>query len=463
MDRRKFIQVAGSSAAIITSAGTLLACNKLIKGDHENQLKTRAIAAFKRFEDIWNFNDFWKRGNTFDACLTFVDAMEQRWPQDSDVQKIQVTVRNMLVENLAFFNGFDPGGLWADDFGWWGLMALNARKHLLKMGEKDLADKFLILSTDLCWEYKKKTAYDHSITAKPVPHGCSNGDANGQSKGVKNTVTNVLLFLLSSRLYRMTLAENITDNDKYLDMAYRQWLWFEHWFSLDEYEYLKKISPTGALVQERPMAFFEGSDYQKKEHPPWAEGWVWTGDQGMLVGALTDMLAIKNELAAWIASNNINPGFDVVAFEKKVRHLIAMIGGGIKAALISEKDGIIREAPCASSFGPVHGNDYLAGRGIMMRYIGNSEEKALLGVDLSEQIKATAQAIWQTRNASNNQFQPEFTSAENDKLYIEQFRKLWGLADDIRKWDIDKMKEQNKFGVCQSIGLDALGAAIKML
>ncbi|MFC1542906.1 hypothetical protein ACFL4K_00005, partial [Candidatus Neomarinimicrobiota bacterium] len=64
---------------------------------------------------------------------------------------------------------------------------------------------------------------------------------------------------------------------------------------------------------------------------------------------------------------------------------------------------------------------------------------------------------------ANTQFQPEFTSIVNDKLYIEQFRELWGLADDIYKWDIIKMKEQNKQSVCQSIGLDALGAAIKSL
>jgi len=329
--------------------------------DIEDKLLTWAIAAFKRFEEIWNFNDFWKRGNTFDACLNFVDAVQQRWPNDPALKEMQLKVNEMLEENLVFFNGFDPGDLWADDFGWWGLMALSARKHLLQNGETILADKYLMLSTDLCWEYKKLTAYDHTTTAIPVPHGCRNGDANGISKGVKNTVTNVLLFLLSSRIYRLTLAENIKDNDKYLDMAYRQWLWFEHWFKLDKYEYLKKISPSGALVQERPMAFFEGSGYQEKIHPPWAEGWIWTGDQGMLVGALTDMFSVRNELEAWIARKNIDPGFDPLAFEEKIRALIKLLGNGVKMALISDKDGIIREAPCFSSFGPNHGNDYLAG------------------------------------------------------------------------------------------------------
>lgn len=463
MKRRKFIQLVGSSATLITITGMLSACKNSNEKGIEDNLKKWAIAAFKRFEEIWNFNDFWKRGNTFDACLTFVDAVQTRWPNDPEVKEIQMKVKDMLEENLVFFNSFDPGDLWADDFGWWGLMALNARKHLLKIEETELADNYLKLSTDLCWEYKKKTAYDHGTTAVPVLHGCRNGDANGISKGVKNTVTNVLLFLLSSRIYRLTLAENIGDNEKYLDMAYRQWLWFENWFQLDEYEYLKRISSSAALVQERPMAFFEGSNYQEIVHPPWAKGWVWTGDQGMLVAALTDMHAVKDELANWVSKKDIASDFDINVFEQRVRLLLKIIGRGIKTALISDKDHIIREAPCLSSFGPVHGNDYLAGRGIMMRYIGASEEKALLGVDLSKNVMATADAIWQTRDTTNNQFQPEFTSIENDKLYIEQFKKLWGLADDTHKWDIKKMKEQNKQGVCQSIGLDALGAAIKLL
>ncbi len=463
MERRKFIQLTGSSAALISSTGFLYACNNSTESTYEETLKVWSVAAFNRFEEVWNFNDFWKRGNTFDACLTFVDAVHQQWPDDPEVKAMQIKVGKMLEENLVFFNGFDPGSLWADDFGWWGLMALNARKHLLRIEETELANKFLNLSTDLCWEYKKKTAYDNTTTAKPVPHGCRNGDANGDSKGVKNTVTNVLLFLLSSRIYRLTLTENISYNYKYLDMAYRQWLWFDNWFELDKYDYLKKTSPDGALVQERPMAFFEGSDYMEKVHPPWAEGWVWTGDQGMLVAALTDMLAVKNEVGDWLAKNNIQPDFDIVAYEKKIRFYLTLIGGGVKEALIGNNDGIIREAPCKSSFGPIHGNDYLAGRGIMMRYLGADEEKTLIGVDLSENIRATADAIWQTRDTVSNQFQPEFTSLENDKLYIEQFKNLWGTADDIRIWDIEKMKEQNKQGVCQSVGLDALGAAIKLL
>jgi len=462
MLRREFLQHTGKGILLAGSHGYLISCQDSKEKTNEDSLRQMSIAAFERFEQVWNFNDFWKRGNTFDACLTFVDAMLQKWPDYDEVTSIRIRVKDMLVENLGFFSEFDPGGLWADDFGWWGLMALNARKHLVNLGETELAEKYLKLSTDLCWEYKKSTAYDHSSGAKPVPHGCRNGDANGAHPGVKNTVTNVLLFLLSSRIYRLCLKEDLPDKDKYLDMAYRQWLWFDRWFELEEFEYLKRISESSALVQERPMAFFEGSDYQDKVHPPWAEGWVWTGDQGMLVGALSDMLGFGQELEIWADSQDIGPDFKKKEFEEKIRKYISMIGKGVKEALVGPKDGIIREAPCLSSFGPVHGNDYLAGRGIMMRYLGSREEKSLIGVDLSSNIEATVEAIWNTRDTTTNQFQPEFTSKENDEMYIDRFRNLWGIADDVYRWDLKKMKTQNKQGVCQSVGMDILGAAIKL-
>lgn len=460
MHRRSFVK--------ISTYSLLLPVGKIGEGfvfdgrRYGEGIKTQALAAFKRFETVWNFNDFWKRGNTFDACLTFADALQNKWPGDVKVVALQRKVDAMLEVNYTYFKSFDPGGLWADDFGWWGLMAINARKHLLKSGNKDLADKYLKLATDLCWQQGKTHAYDFAKTAKPVPYGYRNGDAKGQSKGVKNTVTNVLYFLLSTRIYRLTLKEKLGNNEKYLEMAYRQWVWFDSWFKLNKYEYLKKVSGTAALVQERPTAFFENSDYSDTTHPTWEKGWTWTGDQGMLLAALTDMLAIKNDLAVWITKNKIEVDFKVDGFEKKLTTYINLITKGIKTALVGGADNIIREAPFRTSFGPEFGNDYLAGRGIMMRYLGKIS-KQTGGISFTNNIKLTAEAIWQTRATGSNQFQPEFTSVEHDKLYVTQFRKLAGTADDVYKWDIAAMDEKQKFGVCQSIGLDAFGALINLM
>jgi hypothetical protein len=429
---------------------------------NKDDIKKQSIAAFKRFETVWNFNDFWKRGNTFDACLTFADAMHRKWPRDAEVISMQKKIGKMLEEDYQYFISIDPGKLWADDFGWWGLMAINARKHLLRLGNSELAGEYTKLAIQLCWQQERDHAYDFSDTAIPVPHGCRNGDANGQNKGVKNTVTNALFFLLSCRIYRLTLEENIADNDKYLEMAYRQWVWFDSWFKLEKYGYLQKLSSGGVLVQERPTAFFEGSDYKDTAHPAWEKGWVWTGDQGMLLAALTDMLAIKNNLAEWIKKNKIEGGFNIVSFEESVKNYINLLSQGIKSGLTGNADGIIREAPFNANFGPEFGNDYLAGRGIMMRYLG-SPGKQNNQIDFSKSINATAAAIWKTRNATNNQFLPEFTTIENDKLFVKRYRELTDIGDDVHHWQIEAMNEQQKFGVCQSIGLDALGAVINSM
>jgi len=462
MDRRDFIRVTGISGIAFSGFMPLISCSSN-DPNLEEQLKQQALLAFNRFEEVWDFNDFWKRGNTFDACLVFAAAVNRQWPDDTEVATMNAKIIRMLEQNLDFFNSIDIGGMWADDFGWWGLQALNARKFLLDQGETELADKFWHLSDELCWKQKRDAAYDHTPDALPVPHGCRNGDANGQSLGVKNTVTNVLLFLLSTRIYRLAKSENRDDTDKYLEMAYAQWLWFTEWFELEEYEFLKTLSIGGALAQERPMAEFEGSGYTDKIHPPWAEGWVWTGDQGMLVAAISDMIAMKDDLAAYIAKNELNPEFDVHVFEKKAAGIIQSIGLGVKHALIADEDGIIREAPCLSSFGHAHGRDYVAGRGIMMRYLGSLEIKSRLGVNLDQAVLHSVDAIWTSRNTENTQFQPEYTSEENDRVYNDQFRQLWGLADDVHTWDLSTMVEKNKNAVCQAVGMDMLGAAILTL
>ncbi len=183
----------------------------------------------------------------------------------------------------------------------------------------------------------------------------------------------------------------------------------------------------------------------------------------MLVAAISDLIAVKDDLAAYLTMNKLDHEFDADTFERKAAGIIQSIGNGVKSGLVAEVDGIIREAPCYSSFGPVHGRDYVAGRGIMMRYLGSEEEKSRLGVNLDKEVLNTVQAIWDTRNRENNQFQPEYTSEENDKAYIEQFRLMWGLADEVYNWDLETMHEDNRDAVCQAVGMDMLGAAIKTL
>ncbi|MGH2644619.1 MAG: hypothetical protein ACRDE2_11765, partial [Chitinophagaceae bacterium] len=77
----------------------------------------------------------------------------------------------------------------------------------------------------------------------------------------------------------------------------------------------------------------------------------------MLLAALTGMLAIKNDLAKWMAKNKTVEDFDVNIFEKEIKRYIVLLSKGIETALISDKDHIIREAPFNSSFGLEFGDD----------------------------------------------------------------------------------------------------------
>ena len=321
MNRREFARITSLTGLLLPyhkMFGSLVGIDKIQIND---DLKKQSIAAFQRFESVWDFNDFWKRGNTFDACLTFADALHNKWPNDAEIISIQKKIGEMLEEDYRFFHSIDPAQMWADDFGWWGLMGINAAKHLKRIGNIDLATKFTQLSIHSCWQQERDHAYDFSDTAKPVPHGCSNGDANGQNKGAKNTVTNVLFFLLSCRLYSLSLAEDLPGKEDFLMMAYAQWVWFDSWFKLEKYHYLQKISTGGVLVHERPTAFFEGSDYTETSHPTWEKGWLWTGDQGMLLAALNEILSFKNDLSGWVIKNKITPGFSLEKFEKEVSRL----------------------------------------------------------------------------------------------------------------------------------------------
>ena len=155
MDRRRFIQLTGISGATFGGLLPFLSCSGAKSNDaFEEVLKEQALLAFKRFEEVWDFNDFWKRGNTFDACLVFASAVQLRWPNDPEVQKMNATIIGMLEQNLEFFKGVKVEVMWADDFGWWGLMALNARKFLQGQGEQELADKYWHLSQVTVWELK---------------------------------------------------------------------------------------------------------------------------------------------------------------------------------------------------------------------------------------------------------------------------------------------------------------------
>lgn len=406
-----------------------------------------SVAGFKRFAAVWEFDDFWTRGNSFHACLRFVTAAQARWPNEQPVQQMdRFLTGTMIPMNTQYLcDRLDSRAFWADDFGWWGIACLSARDYLQRSGETAGDDKLLSLAK-CCWKQMVSRGYDSSDDAKPVPHGCSNSP--GGPPGTKNTVTNANLFVLSLRLYKAMRSDKAAA-DPYLRMAYDQFLWFSRWFESD-YDYLR-VTKVGALVQERPIA---SPSYEKKTDPTWEEGWVWTGDQGLMIAGLADILSIKADLVAWAQSHHI-PNFDPAAFESKVRAWLATIIEGIKGLLFGvtfpSSDFILREAPFRSSFVD-DPKDYVCGRGVLLRYLSEMGDD---GFQVG--IGKTAQALWNSRYP-DNQFGAQWSGA-NDAGFNRQFAEAWGNGDVGVVWDLDKSEVTN--GVLQATGLDVLGAAIK--
>ncbi|HEX8397458.1 MAG TPA: hypothetical protein VF644_08530 [Pyrinomonadaceae bacterium] len=426
--------------------------------------KTWVIGGFERFKSVWNFDDFWKRSNTFHAFLCFVNAAEQRFPGDPEVEKMSLLRNEMINTNSTFFDGVIGGeGVWSDDYGWCGISCLEARDYLLRVGDRTRANDYLARA-ERCWEQMRQTGYDATDSARPVPHGCGNVSPERkktQGYGTKNTVTNTNLMVLSLRLYNAVKGTNPGAAANYLSMAYAQYKWFSTWFlnnyqSEDDGYYLRILPGPYGLIHERPMA---KPDYDNQTYPTWKKGWVWTGDQGLMLAALSELLLVRDDLSALQQTNQM-PGFDPAAFESSVRDLLVMLSVGVSIYLFGNMDKVLREAPFRCSFGSEYGTDYVGGRGVLLRYVSEKTVQQALGNMFSSRIAATAQAVWNSRDAEN-QFDSLWNKS-NDQAFNQEFVRNWGSGDStITDWEIDPTSPVAQ-GVLQANGLDALTAAMRV-
>jgi hypothetical protein len=413
----------------------------------ETDIKTWAVKGAERFQQVWEFQDYWKRSNTFHSFLRFVDAAEQRWGKsDPALKPLQSLRTEMVGQNALYFRKYIGGqGVWVDDYGWCGLSCMAARNHLQSVGDEVGAQEYAGLAVE-CWNQMKATGYDPTISATPVPHGCGNVSPerkkNGGGYGTKNTVTNVNLLLLSLQLYFLY------GETQYRDMVVSQLSWFTAWFSkpyssLDDGPYLRTLPGPLSLIHERPMA---EKSYVQKDFPDWRPGWIWTGDQGLVLVALAQVLSTELDV----------PDVDSAL----LRNVFVAMSAGVEALLFGGADKVLREPPFESSFGPSYAPDYVGGRGVLLRYVSEPIVQKVLGRPFARAgILATAQAVWNSRDPDLDQFAPLW-NADGDAAYNQKFVGTWGTGDaSISAWDL---VPSNYYGVLQANGLDALTAAIRL-
>ncbi|HET7065730.1 MAG TPA: hypothetical protein VFI49_15775, partial [Rudaea sp.] len=413
-----------------------------------------AIAGAARFSSVWEFDDFWKRSNTFHGFLRFVDAVEQKWGKSGDDLKPMRDLRSeMIGKNGPYFDRAIGGdGVWADDYGWCGISCLAAQDYLRSIGDDSAADMYLDRA-ERCWQWMTQTGYDGTDAATPVKHGCGNTSPERRKAsgtyGTRNTVTNVNLLLLSLRLYAATKKSD------YLSMAWSQYQWFSAWMtieykSLDDGRYVRQIGlgPTYALIHERPMA---EDTYVETSDPGWERGWLWSGDQGLLMAAMAEVVLMQNDFRQF-------PGFDPAFARDKCNYIAA----GIEHYLFG-KDAVLREAPFRAAFNPPppnvnYANDYVGGRGVLLRYASEASVRQARKTTFNlDGVRKTAAAVWDSR-VSPNQFTPLWNSA-GDAAFNAGFVAAWGTGvSTALTWKIDAAQLA---GVLQANGLDAITAAIR--
>jgi predicted alpha-1,6-mannanase (GH76 family) len=142
-----------------------------------------------------------------------------------------------------------------DDEGWWALTWLKA--YDLTLNEHHLVAAQTIFAD-------METGWDNV---------CGGGIWWNKDRDYKNAVSNELFFTVAARLHQRAGSEN--ERNYYLDWANRAWNWFEH-SSMINYQHL--INDGLRNCQN-------------------SNGTIWTYNQGIILGGLTEMYRISHDHA----------------------------------------------------------------------------------------------------------------------------------------------------------------------
>ncbi len=192
---------------------------------------------------------FWHAANTLDTCIDYLLLAQ---PQPANT---------IVADGLAFFQATrdqdpDPSRwkMWRDDYGWWGRSLLKAYRNANALGITNPAP--YLAAAELAWK-GLRTAWDRA------DGGCWNNPLGppGDPLRQRNSVTNELFWLLSTELARVTGQP-----------AYKEWAANEStWF--------------GSLATARTLYSAQGLVLECPTGDQYADGWVWSGDQGLFARA----------------------------------------------------------------------------------------------------------------------------------------------------------------------------------
>ena len=307
--------------------------------------------------------NFWRLGHSFDTIVDYFITANANAADFGPVALARYTQSS----------GPAAPHPWYDDFGWWGIAALKASQRTDVFDELTEQFKAIALASWYAMDSKAPYVWDRAdqdrfaelrprfeggvwncdwydnwsdLECKDDPHRCNpiNLRACDGLCGFQNTVTNGLYLVLATRL-----VLNLPNAPDYLRPVKREYEFLWIWFNASGVDpLLKVVGPGKKVVRERVSAYYSG-----KKPYGYHEDTVWAGDQGLILGGLVDLMALKN--FPWLDYN-------------KLRDTAKSILAGSKEYLV---DGGVLQ-PWRSSTGRPPGGDfwdYQTGIAVFMRYL----------------------------------------------------------------------------------------------
>jgi predicted alpha-1,6-mannanase (GH76 family) len=213
-----------------------------------NTFKTHVDVGMQTLQNWYDpIRGLWRSTNWWNAANALWVTIEYSMQCETDIYLNIISRIFKKHRHRNFLNNF------YDDEGWWALSWLKAydlvdNQHYLVMAQIIFADM--------------ETGWDDI---------CHGGVWWSKERSYKNAVTNELFFTVAARLYQRAISEN--ERSYYLNWAYRAWEWFAN----------------SGMINYQNLVNDGLRDCKNND------GTIWTYNQGILLGGLTEMFRITQD------------------------------------------------------------------------------------------------------------------------------------------------------------------------
>lgn len=357
-------------------------------------------------EEFASYENYWRLGHSFDTLNDYFFAMAPSSQSEAFAKLALSKFLNRRSRPWVADEDKTRNPWWYDDFGWWALAALRASSRADRYGQ---TAELLGGVAELSWQPMYRGAPDVWRCAQWNPDWAGfeprfdggvwnyffsehevcgirytpSQPGSNSLTCIQNTVTNGLFWVLMARLARQRKEEPALREAADAASGF-----FESWLGITDHEtslfyYFDKADPRKAVVRERVSTYRNGARVHGFD-----ESLAWSGDQGLVLGALVDQMAL--------VVDNLPSYNQLYAITQKL--LL-----GVPGYLVDPSTKILW--PWAPYSGPTTGcpdgdcSDYQTGVGVFMRYLlyahlNNADVRKLLQqLDYQGLVRANADHV----------------------------------------------------------------------